>query len=150
MVTYGGLFSILFFVWNCWARLQIRSFKWSHCVFTKKMSWSLAVFACMTETATGKLCSIPRSHHHISCGQAPVSFRKKTKGYMAGMSTLLSLLLLQWAQFLLPFEMLNQNVFNFGDSLSRYLGATQAWPATAWERSSDFNSAGPPSGPCGH
>lgn len=130
-------------LWGSWFADQI--LKWSDCVVYKE---DFLMFGCQRWRQTPGNCVVSPVHTMSAVGKLQFLL-EKTKGYMSGMSTLLSFLLLQWARFF-PFEMQNQNVFNFWDSLSRYLETTQAWPATSWENSSDFNSAGPPSSPCGH
>lgn len=76
------------------------------------------------ETDTGKLCSVPRSHH-TSCGQAPVSFREDQRIHVGNVNIVVPFVAAM-SPSSSPFEMQNQNVFNFGDRLGRYLRATQA------------------------
>lgn len=111
----------------------------------------MAVDAFTSEMGAGtnKLCSSVRCSHQISFRQTPVSFRKDQRIHVGNVNIVIPFCCWNEPSFS-SFEMQNQSAFNFWGSFSHYLRATQATPATVWESSGDFNSAGPPSGPCGH
>lgn len=150
-VSYSRLMRII--VWSLLFidELVCRSVNDHTVLFTQKTPWFLPVGACMTEierqTPANCVVSPPPPFTPHLLLQFP--FRKDQRIHVGNVNIVVPFVAAMGPSSS-PFEMQNHNVFNFWGSPGRYLGTTQAWPAASWESSSDFNSAGPPGGPCGH